>query len=195
MYRVTPHCYAIYFEEIPSCFVLNVYLIVIAWFERICALIDSRGAWYFTRPLGRVKYPAEAVYQGTDLIRNHAITILDHVSGEKWSKTPINIQNKLNFGSELVRNERSPFWYFASVELSTDARDGTNSSQKQNIKCNTRFHWPKNVLVTVIRALVGAWVSMSCYCTANESRKDVHRDLILCTGVEQYPIIHMIINL
>ncbi len=24
MYRVTPHCYAIQFEEIPSCFVLNV---------------------------------------------------------------------------------------------------------------------------------------------------------------------------
>ena len=57
-------------------------------------------------------------------------------------------------------------------------RAGTNSSQKQNIKCNTRFHWPKIVLVTVIRALVGAWVSMSCYCTANESRKDVHCDLI-----------------
>ena len=109
-----------------------------------------------------MKYPAEAVYQGTDLIRNHAITILDHVSDTKWSKTTTKIQNKLNFGSELVRNERPHFLYFASVELSTDARAGTNSSQKQKYKCNTRFHWSKTVLVTVIRALVGAWVSMSC---------------------------------
>ena len=64
------------------------------------------------------------------------------------------------------------------MEQSTDARAALNSSQKQKTKWNTRFHWTKTVLVTVIRALVSTWVSMRCYCSAIESRKDVHRDLI-----------------
>ena len=63
------------------------------------------------------------------------------------------------------------------MEQSTDARAALNSSQKQKTKWNTRFHWTKNVLVTVIRALVSTWVSMRCYCSAIESRKHVHRDL------------------
>jgi hypothetical protein len=29
IYRVTPHCFAIHFEEIPSCFVLNVFLLLL----------------------------------------------------------------------------------------------------------------------------------------------------------------------
>jgi len=47
MYRVTPHCYAINFEDIPSCFVLNVCLwlfSIIKWFKQGSSL-DNTNIW------------------------------------------------------------------------------------------------------------------------------------------------------
>ena len=41
MYRVTPHCYAINFEEIPSCFVLNAVL----WLLCIIKWSNSEVIW------------------------------------------------------------------------------------------------------------------------------------------------------
>jgi hypothetical protein len=47
MYRVTPHCFAINFEEIPSFFILNVYLwllCIIKW-SKLGSYLDNTNIW------------------------------------------------------------------------------------------------------------------------------------------------------
>ena len=67
MYRVTPHCYAINFEEIPSYFVLNVYLMlfcIIKW-SKYGSSFDNSNIWGLSWSKCGYLTPGVSISRGT----------------------------------------------------------------------------------------------------------------------------------
>jgi hypothetical protein len=67
IYRVTPHCFAINFEEIPSCFVLNVFLwlLCIIKCSKLQIYLHNSNIWpHFWSIFGYLT-PGVTIYRGT----------------------------------------------------------------------------------------------------------------------------------
>ena len=65
IYRVTPHCFAINFEEIPSCFVLNVFLwllCIIKW-SKLGSYLHNTNIWvHFWSKIGYLTPRGDHIY-------------------------------------------------------------------------------------------------------------------------------------
>jgi hypothetical protein len=65
IYRVTPHCFAIIFEEIPSCFVLNVFLwllCIVKW-SKLGSYLHNTNIWViFCQNLGIWPHPRVTLF-------------------------------------------------------------------------------------------------------------------------------------